>query len=241
MAGQATKGMGAEEWWAVVKPCLEKVRRLGATGRYQATCPLCSGTGRSLSVDLRKANGVWYCHGACQWGGSLRALALELGWVEFEHGPARVERLSEPYEFLRLEPDVPFDVRVVRWETGLSRRPIDQPPGFRTLETIRFHLPPEDKPQGPPYHDLTNLTLIIRVQDIYASLIKRADDLARPRRLTPMDHLTVQALSEENRRLKEINSLLKKISPSTDVPLTLRLVRHGSGRDTRYDAQALDA
>jgi hypothetical protein len=31
---------------------------VGGTGRYQAVCPLCSGTGRSLSVDLGKANGV---------------------------------------------------------------------------------------------------------------------------------------------------------------------------------------
>jgi hypothetical protein len=152
-----------------------------------------------------------------------------------------VDRLSEPYEFLRLESDVPFDVRVVRWEVGLSRRPIDERPGFRTLETIRLHLPPEDKPQGPPYYDFTNLTLMIRVQDIYAGLIKKADELASPGKLTRADQPTRGELLEQIRRLEESKRLLEKIAPSTDVPLTLRLVRHGSGRDTRYDAQALDA
>jgi len=241
VADHETRGMNAQQWWAVLESCLEKVRKVGPEGRYQAACPLHPGAEPSLSIDLGKGDGVWYCHGACRRGGPLHALALELGWVQFEDGASRVDRLSEPYEFLQLEPDTPFDVRVVRYETGLSRRPIDEPPGFRTLATIRFHVPPEDKPEGPPYYDFTNLTLIIRVQDTYLALIKKADELAHPGERTPTGRRIAEELLEENHRLKESNRLLEKLSPSSQVPLTLRLIRQGRGRDTRYDVEALDA
>jgi hypothetical protein len=241
MAQGATKPMDAEAWWAVLAPCLKEVRQVGRPSRYQAICPLHSGSDRSLSVDLGKGDGVWYCHGLCQRGGPLQALALELGWVEFEDGAARVDRLTEPYEFLQLEPDTPFDFRVVRYETGLSRRPIDEPPGFRTFQTIRFHVPPQDKPEGPSYYDFTNLTLIIRVQDTYLALIKKAKEPAPSGERSDLQRVTKGELLEQVRQLKESNRLLEKLSPSSQVPLTLRLTRHGRGRDTRYDVEPLDA
>lgn len=113
---------------------------------------------------------------------------------------------------------MPFDMPVVRYEVGLAMRPIEDPPYERVLPTIRFHVP------GPvgwglqPYIDFSNRLLINRVLAIYKDLAERAH------RLPP----------------KETVELAVKLLPTTDVPLTLRLTRHGQRLETTYDVEVLE-
>jgi len=235
--GDATMGMKAEDWWTLVEPELEDVRHTSGN-RYQAICPFHHGSHPSLSIDLGKANGVWYCHGDCKRGGSLQGLAIEFGWVEMEDGPARMEWLEPPYEYLQVEPDAPLTLRVIRWQKGLSKRPIEDPPGFASHLTTRFYVPPEDKPDGPTYHDFTNLTLIIRFEDILLQLLGQAGrDLKGP----VLPGLASVIRSRHDR----IARLIAAFDPASTVALpvkeaiTLRLTRRGLGRDTRYDVEVL--
>ena len=126
--------------------------------------------------------------------------------------------LDPPFQFFHPHPGMPFDIPVVRYEVGLAMRPIEDPPYERVLPTIRFHVP------GPvgwglqPYIDFSNRLLINRVLAIYKDLAERAH------RLPP----------------KETVELAVKLLPTTDVPLTLRLTRHGQRLETTYDVEVLE-
>lgn len=238
--------MKAKDWWALIERDLEDVRQMGPD-RYQAICFLHRGTHPSLSIDLGKANGVWYCHGDCKRGGSLQGLAIEFGWVEMEDGPVRMDWLEPPYEYLQVEPDAPLTLRVIRYEVGLSKRPIEEPPGFVSHVTIRFHVPPDDKTDGPPYYDFTNLTLIIATVDVYSDLVRRLRD--ERDRLHPVgpgsspEELagTILEFERINAELERINAAYRAILPEhEDAFLTFQLTRHGRGRDTRYEVKVLD-
>ncbi len=237
--------MKAQDWWALIEADLQDVRQT-RRNRYQAICPLHQGTQPSLSIDLEKHDGVWYCHGECKRGGSLETLAIELGWVEMEDGPARMSWLDPPYEHLNVDRVTPVALRVIRWERGLSKRPIDDPPGFRSLLTIRFHVPPEDKPDGPSYYDFTNLTLIIRFDDILTKLLNRARlELRGSRRLALLSAILPGFARMARRKDERIGRLLAVFDRSSTATLpvkeaiTLRLTRRGRGRDTRYDAKVV--
>jgi hypothetical protein len=150
-----------------------------------------------------------------------------------------MERLTTPFHFFHPQPELPFELPVVRYEVGLSQRPIVDPPGFVIKPTIRFHLakpiPPglflavktgwsaetdrisPDELEARPYLDFTNSPLIQRVLAIYHELI------ARTRRQVPFPSL----------------GLLEAISDSSPLPLTLRLTRHGLRIDTRYDVSTV--
>ena len=238
--------MTAREWWAVIKLSLEGVRKAGGTGRYQAICPLHRDTQPSMSIDLNKGDGVWYCHGECKRGGALETLAIEMGWVETEAGPVRMDWLPPPYEYLHVEPDTTVALRIIRWQEGLSKRPIEDPPGFRSLLTIRFHVPHEDKADGPPYYDFTNLTLIIRFQDIRMELLDRSR--LQLRGLRPLLLLSVvlprfaRMVQQKDDRIARLLAVFDPSSTATlpvEEAITLRLTRRGRGRDTRYDVKLL--
>lgn len=143
--------------------------------------------------------------------------------------------LEPPYQFFHPQPEVPFDLPVVRYEVGQSQRPIADPPGSVIKPTIRFHLakpiPPglflavrssasPDTPaispqdlEARPYLDFTNKYLINRILAIYNDLIDR----------------TLQQVPFPS------SLQLAKTSPSRPEPLVLRLSRHGLRIETTYD------
>jgi hypothetical protein len=126
--------------------------------------------------------------------------------------------LDPPYNYPEPQEGVPFVVRVIRYQVGLSERPIPDPPGSAVRTTIRFHIPPEDNPAGPPYLDFTNQGLITRILDIYDDLID-----SHMKRLGPGS-------------LK----VLEATSPKRSRPLPLRLTRRGQRLDTMYEVEVLE-
>jgi len=152
-----------------------------------------------------------------------------------------MDYLEAPFHFFHPQPELPFELAVVRYEVGLSQRPIVDPPGFVIKPTIRFHLAKPiptglflavktgysaetdrispDELDARPYLDFTNSPLIQRILTVYDDLI------ARSRRQVPFPSL----------------ELLEKISPGSEAPLTLRLTRHGLRIDTRYDVEVVES
>lgn len=205
--------MNSQQWWRLIEPELQDVHATKQR-RFRALCPIHKGTHPGLAIDLDKGDGVWYCYG-CKRGGSLRRLALELGWMETEQGPVRMDRLSPPYQYLQVEEGKRVELPVVRFEVGLSRRQYGD--DLVTLPTIRLHVPREQKLSEPPYYDSTNLTLIIRVLDAYDSTIEKGFKSAPPEGL----------------------AILEATSPERSGPLLLRFTRRGRGRETRYDVRVI--
>lgn len=147
--------------------------------------------------------------------------------------------LEAPYQFFHPQPELPFELAVVRYEVGLAQRPIVDPPGFVNKPTIRFHLAkpippglflairtggsaeterisPEELDQRP-YLDFTNKVLIQKVLRLYDDLIERSE------RQIPFP----------------LPALQYKLAPSRPEALTLRLTRHGLRIDTIYDVEAV--
>ena len=149
--------------------------------------------------------------------------------------------LEPPFHFFHPQPELPFELPVVRYEVGLAQRPIVDPPGFVNKPTIRFHLAkpippglwlaikgggsletdrvsPEELEQRP-YLDFTNKILIQRVLAIYDELL------------------------EETKRTLALESIpvLEALSGQRPRPLRLRLIRHGLRIDTIYDVELLGA
>ena len=147
--------------------------------------------------------------------------------------------LTEPWQFFHPTLEVPFELQVVRYEVGMARRPINDPPGYVERPTIRFHLATpipstlfsimrrmgsaETAPITPetlrahPYVECTNQVLAARVFAIYNDLIERTNaQIPFP-----------------------LPATLKKLSPERPEPLTLRLTRHGLRIDTIYDVEAV--
>jgi hypothetical protein len=159
-----------------------------------------------------------------------------------------VDPLPPPYQFFHPQPEIPFELAVVRFEVGLAQRPINDPPYSIVRPTIRFHLatpvPPalflavrtsgsaDTGPIDPdvlaarPYLDFTNQLLIKNVLEIYGRL------LDKPR---PMDLAT---LSREE--LVEELVFESRLSPLEPEPVVLRLTRHGLRIDTVYDVRVLE-
>lgn len=149
--------------------------------------------------------------------------------------------LDPPFHFFHPQPDLPFELPVVRYEVGLAQRPIYDPPYVVQRPTIRFHLA---KPLQPglflavktggsaetdrispdelvarPYLDFTNQVLIRKVLAIYDDII------ARTLRQVPIPD-TIR---------------MRQLSPDRPEPLTLRLTRHGLRIDTIYDVDVVEA
>ena len=149
--------------------------------------------------------------------------------------------LEPPWQFFHPPPERPFELQVVRYQVGVARRPILDPPGFVEKPTIRFHLArpippglflairssgsaettqvsPEDLEQHP-YVDFTNAPLIRRILATYNDLLERW------RRQIPFPDLM------------EAERLL----PERPGAITLRLTRHGLRIETRYDVEVVEA
>jgi hypothetical protein len=148
--------------------------------------------------------------------------------------------LDPPYQFFHPQPERSFELQVVRYEVGVARRPILDPPGFVDKPTIRFHLAKPIPPglflairssgsaetaqvspealEARPYVDFTNAPLIQRILAIYDDLI------ARVRRQVPFPDL----------------KQMERLSPKSSEAITLRLTRHGLRIDTRYDVEVVE-
>lgn len=147
--------------------------------------------------------------------------------------------LEPPFHFFHPQPEVPFELPVIRYQVGLAQRPINDPPGMVQKPTIRFHLakpiPPglflavktgfsgetdavsSDELEARPYLDFTNQMLIRKVLAIYDELIVVSD------RGMPFPNV----------------ELSKKLSPKRPEALQLRLTRHGLRIDTIYDVDVV--
>jgi len=126
--------------------------------------------------------------------------------------------LDPPYQFFRITPELPIEIPVVRYQVGLAQQPIYDPPGYRVVPTIRFHVPRGGAWGLQPYVDFGNRILIQRVLAIYGELLDRAH------RQVPLPHPVLMA----------------KLLPSFSNPLVLRLIRHGERIDTWYDVEAVE-
>jgi hypothetical protein len=149
--------------------------------------------------------------------------------------------LQRPFHFFHPQPELPFELPVVRYEVGLSQRPILDPPGFVEKPTIRFHLAKPISPglflavktgysgetdrvspeelEARPYLDFTNGPLIQRILAIWGDLIERAEQ------------------AESGERLRR----MAQLAPSSPYGVTLRLVRHGLRIDTRYGVEVVES
>jgi hypothetical protein len=113
---------------------------------------------------------------------------------------------------------MPFELRVMRWEVGLSIREVNEPPGAKQLTTIRLYLPGPGGWGLKPYVDFTNRILMQNVFAIWKHLIDRSE------RQVPFPS----------------TELLRKIAPSRPEAITLRLTRLGTGLATVYDVEVLE-
>jgi len=70
--------------------------------------------------------------------------------------------LPPPNEFLELKPEEPVEITVRSWKLGMATikpRYAGAPPE-KTVRALRCWVPPETKPLGPDYWDITQGTLI---------------------------------------------------------------------------------
>lgn len=147
--------------------------------------------------------------------------------------------LDPPFHFFHPQPELPFELPVVRYQVGLADRPIVDPPYRVVRPTIRFHLAkpippglflavktggsaeteriPPDELEQRPYLDFTNQILIRKVLELYNDLVQG------PSRSPKVEDIP----------------LLEALSPDRSRPLKLRLTRHGLRIDTIYDVEVV--
>ena len=74
-----------------------------------------------------------------------------------------MERLPSPFEILELGDGEKFELRVERWEQGLTTiRPSYAPEG-KDIQVLRIHVPQGNKPFFPFYWDITASTLVAQL------------------------------------------------------------------------------
>lgn len=71
--------------------------------------------------------------------------------------------IPKPYELMDLQDRETVSFRVLRWEPGeIPIKTQDEPDG-KLVQSLRVHVPPEDKPVGLPYWDITSQTLQVQL------------------------------------------------------------------------------
>lgn len=79
--------------------------------------------------------------------------------------------LEPPVELLDLADGASETFRVLRWERGeVEIRPRHAPSG-KTVDAIRMHVDPTDKPAGAPYWDATAGNLIARLLPVLNEVV----------------------------------------------------------------------
>jgi len=133
--------------------------------------------------------------------------------------PEPLAWLDEPYEFWTPRLNREIFLKVLRFEVGLSRRPIREAPGFVIRPTMRLHVPQETKAGRPAYWDWTAQQLIHRILEIYRIQTELAID-------NDVDELVAR---------------LEETSPRRSRPLTLKIVRRDHDGEIMYEAERVEA
>jgi hypothetical protein len=123
--------------------------------------------------------------------------------------------LAAPYEFWTPKAGRTIRLDVVRFEAGTVLRDLQEPPYSVVKLALRTWVPPESKPDRPPYWDWTAKSLVQRLVAIYRATIERALTL-------PADQLAAH---------------LEATSPVRTRPLPLLITRTVHDGETEYVVQ----
>lgn len=94
-------------------------------------------------------------------------------------------KLEGPVELLELAEGESAEFRVLRWERGeLEIRPRHAPAG-KIVDAVRLYVPPEDKPAGAPYYDITAGTTIARLLPVLNNVVAAGQRLRFTKRGVP--------------------------------------------------------
>jgi len=74
--------------------------------------------------------------------------------------------LEKPYEIYEWEDGKEEEWTILSWELGELTIQLRTREGTKDIEVLRIHVPPEDKPTFPHYHDLTSARLVKQLQGI---------------------------------------------------------------------------
>lgn len=101
------------------------------------------------------------------------------GLCQGERGPGSrqevmpVAMLEPPYEILDLADGESAEFRILRYQRGEVTIQTRLEPQGKTVPVIRVWVPPEDKPLGAPYWDITSRTLQARLEPVLDMLVVR--------------------------------------------------------------------
>lgn len=79
--------------------------------------------------------------------------------------------VESPYELLDLANGESAEFRIVKFERGEARIETKLEPTGKVVPVLRVHVPPDDKPLGAPYWDITSRTLIARLDPVIDGLV----------------------------------------------------------------------
>lgn len=74
--------------------------------------------------------------------------------------------LEKPYEIYEWEDGKSEEWTILSWELGELTIQLRSREGTKDIEVLRIHVPPEEKPEFPHYHDLTSARLVKQLQGI---------------------------------------------------------------------------
>lgn len=70
------------------------------------------------------------------------------------------------FEILELEDGQSIRFRVLRWQVGETDIQLRYMPKVKHIRYLTVYVPPEDKPIGPPYWDITSTTLQAQIEPL---------------------------------------------------------------------------
>lgn len=79
--------------------------------------------------------------------------------------------IEAPFEILDLRDGQSVEFRILKYEWGQTRIETRLEPEGKVVPVLRVWVPPEDKPLGAPYWDITSRTLQERLRPIIAGLV----------------------------------------------------------------------
>ena len=89
--------------------------------------------------------------------------------------------LEAPVELLDLPDQGSETFKILRYERGELVITTRGAPGSKTVLAIRLHVPPEDKPVGAPYWDVTAGNLIARLLPVLGQLVSSGRRIRVPK------------------------------------------------------------
>lgn len=74
--------------------------------------------------------------------------------------------LAKPYEIYEWEDGKTEEWTILSWELGDLTIELREREGTKEIQVLRIHVPAEEKPEFPHYHDLTSARLVGQLQGI---------------------------------------------------------------------------